>query len=214
MSGYKNPNFVKEFAYRTKVNYYLLKQHISSPNLAYSQPLEKVIQDMESNGFDTSMKYEVTLMINSMIGLLILPEQAYFDDNRNVLDYSRLSVLKKYVDDTDNYSNTYREKFMNEDMPLSIIRHMRNAISHDNIMIIPESARYGNITHIRFRDAAFSHTDNDHLRAFEKKKGYSLDYLINQAKRNHKNVYEFSLRIKVEDLEELLMEIADFLINS
>lgn len=78
MSCFKNPNFVKEFAYRTMVNYYNLKNMKHDGNVL--PEVEPIIKKMEKNGFDTSQNYEVTLAINSMVGLLIFPEQKYYTE--------------------------------------------------------------------------------------------------------------------------------------
>lgn len=95
-------SFIKDFANRTKVNYQKL-----SPEA-----------------------YEVTQLINSMIGLLIIPEQkAYNKISDNLLDENLLikmkdsSCLKQYT-----YSETLNLK--------QICRHLRNAIAHSHIEFV------------------------------------------------------------------------------
>jgi len=53
MSGFKNPNFVTEFAYRTKVNYYnlrLLQEDDKEESARINNSLEKVKEEMEEKG--------------------------------------------------------------------------------------------------------------------------------------------------------------------
>ena len=82
-------------------------------------------------------------------------------------------------------------------------------LSYDRLIIIPESADNKDITHIRFRDAAY--LCNGFPRAFSN--GRNLDQQIAQKKNNGSTVYEFDLCISVDKLENVLMEIAEYLID-
>lgn len=205
MSCFKNPRFAKELAYRTMVNYYLLRDYLQAGDVPLSLELERVLQKMQAEGFEITMKYEITLALNSMLGLMILPQQEYFSESIFSCDFRKLPTLGKCVKDP-TYLNTYDEAANN---PALVIKHMRNAVAHDRIMIIPESVDNKDITHIRFRDAAYLH--NGSIRAFSNSR--SLDRQIAQKKQDSGIVYEFDLRIGVDMLEGVLMEIAEYLID-
>lgn len=205
MSCFKNPRFTKELAYRTMVNYYLLRGRTKQDNLPYSPELQRVLHQMQSEGFDVTMKYEVTLALNSMLGLLILPQQEYFSESISSCGFCKLPTLEECVN-TPSYKNTYDE---DADKPALVIKHMRNAVAHDRIMIIPESADNKDITHIRFRDAAF--LSGNKTCAF--RSGGDLNRQIAAKKRRGETVYEFDLCISVDKLEAVLMEIAEYLIS-
>jgi hypothetical protein len=178
MSCFKNPRFAKELAYRTMVNYYLLRDYPFKNNTEFSPELQRLIGKMKEENFDITMKYEVTLLLNSLVGLLIIPQQEYYKESENSTDFWKLPTLKKCTEDK-SYINTYEE---NKDSPANVIRHMKNAVSHKRLMIIPETANNKDITHIRFSDRA-------------------------------PGGCRFELRIGVEQLESVLMEIAEYLIG-
>lgn len=205
MSCFKNPRFAKELAYRTMINYYLLRGQVPESDKPLSPEIQRVLHKMQAEGFDVSMKYEVTLTLNSMIGLLILPQQEYYSESLSSCGFWKLPTLEMCINDR-SYKNTYGDA---KDKPALVIKHMRNAVAHDRIMIIPESADNKDITHIRFRDAAY--LCNGSPRAFSN--GRNLDQQIVQKKRNGATVYEFDLRISVDRLEAVLMEIAEYLID-
>lgn len=102
-------NVVKDFAKRTKHNL-------------------KLIEENKSRGEDA---YEVTQLINSCLGLLVLPQQRYMD-----------SIPKTPIDDlikegwvipraTGNFPQI-------EDLN-QLIRYLRNAVAHFNISFISDS---------------------------------------------------------------------------
>lgn len=205
MSCFKNPRFAKELAYRTMVNYYLLRDSSKQGVLPSSPEFQRVLQKMQAEGFEVTMKYEVTLALNSMLGLLILPQQEYYSESLASCGFWKLPVLAECVNST-SFKNTYEE---DRDKPALIIKHMRNAVAHDRIMMIPESADNKDITHIRFRDAAFLSAGKPC--AF--RNGGDLNKQIAAKKRRGETVYEFDLRISVDKLESVLMEISEYLIS-
>lgn len=91
--------FIKEFAERTKANYQRLR---TGP-------------------------YEITQLINSMIGLLIIPEQRVYDKiSDSLLDKQLLNKLK---DSSCLKRYTYPKQLNLQ----QICRHLRNAIAHSHI---------------------------------------------------------------------------------
>ena len=91
--------FIKDFAERTKANY---QKHQKGP-------------------------YEITQLINSMVGLLIIPEQRLYDKiSDSLIDECLLNKLKA---PTCLKQYTYPNRL---DLR-QICRHLRNAIAHSNI---------------------------------------------------------------------------------
>lgn len=91
-------DFVKDFVDRTLHNYYMVEK-------------------------DTP--YEITLLINSAIGLLIIPKEKEYDKITDTLISDDLYKRLKECIIKDSYSN--------ETNLSQIIRHLRNAISHAGI---------------------------------------------------------------------------------
>lgn len=205
MSCFKNPRFAKELAYRTMVNYYLLRGFIPVADGPHSPELQRIISKMEFEGFKVSLRYEVTLALNSMLGLLVLPQQEYFSGSMSFDGFCKLPILEECMQSKE-YKNTYEE---DKSKPALVIKHMRNAVAHDRIIIIPENADNKNITHIRFRDAAY--LNKGRMVAFGN--SGDLDKMIFSKKHNGATVYEFDIRISVDKLEAVLMEIAEYLIG-
>ena len=96
--------FVKDFSFRTKENYKAMKDG----------------------------PYEVTQLINSMIGLLIIPETNLFNKiTDSLLSDDLLSQMKACIT-----NNTYLQPI---DLK-QICRHLRNAVAHSNLKFKAEKA--------------------------------------------------------------------------
>lgn len=117
MSEYKD--FVKDFACRTYKN------------------LEFIEKTQEARYEEL---YEFTQLINSLLGLLVIPQQRENDriDN-NFVEAETLEHLRSSIE-RDDYN---RREFKD------IIRHMRNAVAHGSVQIVPND---GTITGIIFTD--------------------------------------------------------------
>lgn len=81
-----------------------------------------VMRTKENIKYCSKSPYEVTQLINSMIGLLVIPKEKYIDLISDDLISSEL--LQKMLDcvEFDSYSDNGTLK--------GIVRHLRNAISH------------------------------------------------------------------------------------
>lgn len=113
MTTMEYQNLVKDFAYRTRVNLETLRQ------LQKSQPKLEI--------------YEVTQLINSMLGLLVFPQQRYIE----CIPKTPLTELEgqgwpipKVVD---NYPQV---RDLNE-----LVRYLRNAIAHCNLEFLSDDGR-------------------------------------------------------------------------
>ena len=204
MSEFKDENFVNEFAYRTKLNYFYQKERFAKDEKIREQARREITitkSIMKRKQFDVAEYYEVTDIINSLIGLLIFPESNVFDHIPNFEQdlknkFPQLYKCKQYDEQFLNdappiirYKSTVDGYFktMERNSPRDICRHLRNSLCHWRVMIEPHSASIGEgqsqIVSIQFQDG-----------------------------RNPHDV-KFSLTIKVEDLEAVVMEICDYLIN-
>lgn len=73
--------------------------------------------------------YEVTQLVNSLVGLLIVPQQKFFRNiNDNYIQQDTLYKLKSCIEE-----NTYKEKDGTDEIEnlSTILRHMRNALAHN-----------------------------------------------------------------------------------
>lgn len=151
MSCFKNPRFVKELAYRTMVNYYLLRDYVLDTNVEHSSELQHILDEMSKEHFDITMKYEVTLALNSMLGLLILPQQEYYSESISSCNFSKLPTLMACIED-ESYKNSYNDS---KDKPALVIKHMRNAVAHNRLTLFSDKDSNKDIKYICFRDAAY-----------------------------------------------------------
>ena len=106
--GYYPEEFEKEFIRRTKVNL-------------------KFIQVAHANDTNDEDVYEVTQFINSMLGLLVFPKEAFYKliDNKKTLDTYRQDGWEIPVPTIGN-----KAKWNNLQQ---YVNHMRNGITHNNI---------------------------------------------------------------------------------
>lgn len=114
---------VKEFVARTRVN----------------------LENIESQAREGSHVFETTQLINSMLGLLIFPEQHYIDHIKKIpLDQLEQEGWPKIqVTDTILKSPDYRECKNLRDL----VVYLRNAIAHCNIKFLSDGN--GNINRLR-----------------------------------------------------------------
>lgn len=230
MGAFTDPNFVKEFSYRTKINYYtMLRDH--SDNLIDRErakdKIEIIKKEMLDRQYGVSGYYDVTQLINSLIGLLVFPEQMYFDclsgDPRRLsMDFPVLnSLINK-----ESYCCTYKQNYYNSSFekcpsekksPVKVLNHLRNSVSHKHLMIRPLNSRFdkSNIESIVFEDACLYEWNGQkwipsfHDDSFREYSGCSY---LNFRPEAGKKIAVFHLEVPVEDLEPILMEICDFFV--
>ena len=130
MSAYDYEHFVDDFIKRTKANL-------------------NTINDIVKNDPEIEA-YEITQLINSLFGLLIVPNEKYkdFDDEKLKGDgYNELAnAIKKikclytnYKDDKDDYDNFKVSQF---------IRHLRNALAHlgqDRVLFLDKDEKLAGV---------------------------------------------------------------------
>ena len=235
MGAFNNDKFVKEFACRTKINYYnLLIQKYTGDETKIDEMQEavfkknEVIRAMKKDKFQYEDYYEVTQLINSLVGLLVFEEQVYYkylSDKPEKLElFKCLNQCVKH----ESYINTYRDKRaleikqwetipLEQDTPKSVLTHIRNSIAHSHLMIHPLEGMLvtenceRKITHVVFEDACLYRWDgrkwvpNMKSERFQNHRKSFLNYQVG----NGEQLAFFYLKVPVECLEEMLMEICD-----
>lgn len=164
MSGYNIEYFIKDFAERTKFNLEYINNH----------------KDIDG-------PYEITQMINSLLGIIILPVEKYKDSyirplkkDQAKFDESK-SAIKNIMDNCKN-DNRYRSTYWGSDDPLEFLRRLRNAVSHsgnNGLHFYPLTESGENVSSVIFYDI------------------------------NDKNDSEFCVHLTIEELEVITQKASD-----
>ena len=192
MSGYNIEHFIKDFSERTKFN------------------LDYIKKCRKENG-----PYEVTQMINSLLGIIILPVEKYKDSYIQPLnkDKARFDELKASINrivDNCKKENRYRSTYSSIDNPFAFLRRLRNAVSHSGkygLHFYPLTESGENISGIILYDFDDNHNSEFciHLTIEELENliHYATDlYILLDKKDGRKEKYE----IAVEELEKFLKD--------
>lgn len=186
MAIYSN-DYLMDFAQRTKDNLYFIKNEV---------------ERQRTNGIkeEELTVFEVTQLIYSFVGFVMFPKQKYFDFLDPKVEFSTEDSKKVFEKICDNpkkyhyyssykkYDENTRDYIMNENEELTaktLILHFRNAVGHDNLSVIPKESRKTN-----------------KIEAF----------IIQDQKKYRGTVMKFSVRIPVEDLEDLIIGMCDLLL--
>lgn len=180
MSGYNMEYFISDFAKRTKTNLSIINEIANSP-------------------FQEA--YEVTQLINSLLGLVVLPNEKFKkwgnkrspqmkDTEKEIWD------LLKTCKDDNRYFNSYNDEESKD--VLKIIDHIRNSVSHSGklgLHFFPVvDGGDSEITHIIFYDS-----------------DYNL--ILNRNKKTpevaHEKAKEFCLKLTIKEAGDLANLIAD-----
>lgn len=212
MGCLRDPNYVREFAYRTKLNFYRNMYLYGNNEEEYSQKIEALEKVMNDEGYVIEEYYEVTDLINSMIGLLIFPEQNLYDylsDNEE--DLRKFFPTMFSCIQNNEYVNTYasNERYS----PKDIIRHIRNSFSHDKVLLYPRNSKNKEkIKKIIIQDYCIrsyinEQTQKDIQEKINQHVGDIRELRINQY------IKLFSIEIPVEVFEKFVMEICDYALS-
>lgn len=106
---------------------------------------QKIIEQYESIGLAEDEKYDVTLLINCLTGLLILPQQHWFSN----LPKEIVTNEKWGISETDiSFIKSGELKNVEE-----VSRHIRNSIGHYNYQIFSdEKEKLSSIEFLDFQD--------------------------------------------------------------
>lgn len=133
-------------------------------------------------------KYDVTIMINSAVGLLVVPKEVYFKNNKfpdSVVNKDLLTKLQSCIQ-----VNLYDGKQNTDNSLYTIIRHMRNSVAHGRMTI-----------HVKDTNIHSQMADIETVEFYDK--GTFTD------KKTKKPITtEFKTVISVELFKELLIAIA------
>jgi len=104
---------------------------------------KKILIQYDSFKEEEKEKYEVTLLLNSFVGLLILPQQYWYD----YLPETTLTE-KDWGIDPENVIFMKKQEVKNVK---NFSRHLRNSISHYNFFAFSDDDKI--ISHIKFIDS-------------------------------------------------------------
>lgn len=136
----------------------------------------KIIKSFEEINND---EYEVTLLCNCMVGILIFPEEKFYPDFK-VKD-TNLSINSKQIL-LDGLNGKYKPQSVME-----ILKRMRNAVSH---------------CHMKF-ESATNYTSDNQIKYI----WFYDDWKLYKDDKAPLEKYEFALKIDVVNLKEILLEI-------
>lgn len=135
-------------------------------------------------------EYDVTMMLNSAVGLLIVPKEVYFQNTiaDSVISEEMLKQLQGCIQ-----INLQDGKPCVDNCLRTIIRHMRNSIAHGRMTIrVKETnicSQMADIDAIEFYDAG----------------------TYRDKKTNKKVAVEFEIVLEINMFKELLMAIAQYI---
>lgn len=191
------------------------------------QEYDALLSKMMKKGYKISNYYEVTLLINSLIGLLVFPEQKYeYQIRDRITNYGEMKILSKIMNREGSYASSYTE--LDKGTPYSMIRHIKNSLSHQNVMVFPISisnkSEEHDVTHVIFSDfnprrTRYNPTDGSNILEeiyvlYDKGcKNYVLknNHVLVDAYNN--GYPEFAIVVPVDELEELVLEISSAIIQ-
>lgn len=171
MSAYSTSDYEFSFAKRTLKNLEFIQQHVAKEKTEGKD--DKDITDA----------FEVTQLINSFVGLLIIPREKCFKFMPDNIDFPHGSdaeqLLKRIKSNPSLYEDTYFKQTFNrstrkmeklneieEITPKTLILRLRNAVAHGRLKIQPVSpGKDGVITGIEFSDTT-RRKKNNNLESF------------------------------------------------
>ena len=109
MSELNKNGYIKDFANRTFVNLDIIKR-------------------------ESGNHYEITQLVNSLLGLIVLPHEAYYDEAYTLKNArfcsSELKKIDDIVEECINEKKYYCNYDNKEQTAVEIIKHMRNSVAH------------------------------------------------------------------------------------
>jgi hypothetical protein len=97
---------------------------------------KEIIQQYDNVVVPDKERYEVTLLLNCMVGLLILPQQKWLNNlPSDVITEKKWGIDSNKIDILSQQNKTVKE----------VARHMRNAISHFRFFALNENREINSI---------------------------------------------------------------------
>jgi len=107
--------------------------------------IQRTLDNLDSN---SGAKYEVTMLLNCLVGLIIIPAEAYLKKNYNFLNKPIAGVLEvsqlmenQYFQPTSSRhkGGVYKPKQLTL---ANLIRSIRNSVAHNHIYCLPEDGKW------------------------------------------------------------------------
>ena len=179
MSGYNMKCFATDFADRTKTNYEIVKK--SRDN-----------------------HYEVTQLINSLLGLIVIPTEAFYDEIiADIISKSKkVEMFRKYNDQIKKIDNIicesienkkYYNDYSEEENAITVIKHIRNSIAHggnEGLMFYPINEMESGENKIK---SIIFYDNNKYISKFN----------------NVEHSYEFYIELTIGQLKKLVVSISN-----
>ena len=159
-------------------------------NYRFIERTQKILEQYDSIALPPEEKYEVTLLLNACVGLLIICKEQFNDklpDNAAKLDEikSCITICRTYDDSSKTVINESKTV-------ASICRHLRNSIAHCNFSFnsTKQINRKKVITSIIFRDSCI------------------VEYRDKKNKKRKKVEKTFHAEIDIMTLREFLLDVS------
>lgn len=151
--------------------------------MKYEQPFEvefihrtlNLLKQYDS--IDDTLKYEHTLFLNLCVGLLIIPQNAYFN---------KFKCLETVIVTQEEWGIEPNHISFGEKDIHNVIRHIRNSISHKRFEFISQDSH--NITHIKIWDIKINKDTN------KKEPSFNAKFSINEFRNFVINITEYALK--------------------
>lgn len=164
--------------------------YYTNQDLDFVKRTKDIIEQYDAFQIDKKIKYEVTLLLNCLIGLLILPQQRLF----NELPKTVINKSEWGISTDDIWIILDRRKRNEEKNILNIARHLRNSVAHYRFQAYPE--KIDDIKAITFLDYL---NDGTTLSFKVTIKIDDLRLFANKISDNFITKMEISLGIKTSD---------------
>lgn len=224
MAGFDYNNFTKDFSNRTYHNLKMIqklanKQHDdpkyyddSDSRLSHrgQDPAEiraKKLKRWEKGIADlvhdpNYQVYEVTQLLLSVYGMLIIPYEKYKKNDspsqdipqalKNTQYYLSLKDTIKGLKQSGNYKSTY---IKNDESVYEFIKHLRNSVSHEGIHFLPlTDGNTEQITEVLFYDFIASKTDGN---------GGIIHYTFDNSPER------FCVKLSIKELREIVEQVTE-----
>lgn len=133
--------------------------YYSNQEFDFVQRTIEIIKQYEKFQIDKKEKFEVTLFINCLVGLLILPQQYWFDNlPTDIVSQREWGISPEHIS-TIKKGETKNVK--------DIARHLRNSVAHYNFIAFKNSS--SKICSIQFRDKKVINKTKKEIKTFEAK---------------------------------------------
>ncbi len=155
---------------RSNENRYVFEKEFAKRTLANLRFIDKEVERRHQQGIedkDIHDVFEVTQLINSFVGMVILPKESFYHRLRghnHFLSTEADQLITELSRDRDRYFSTYTFEYQGRTVreelnPKTLSRHFRNAIAHNNLEILPRDfTGEGKITGVIFRDKNYDET--------------------------------------------------------